>query len=48
MNFEYDKNKSIINKQKHGIDFEEVKKLFEDENALVVLAKVVNNEKDLL
>jgi len=25
MNFEYDKNKSIINKQKHGIDFEEAK-----------------------
>ena len=45
MNFEYDKNKSIINKQKHGIDFEEAKRLFDDENALVVPAKIVNNEK---
>ena len=45
MNFEYDKNKSIINKQKHGIDFEEAKKLFEDDNGLVVPAKIVNNEK---
>jgi len=45
MNFEYDKNKSIINKQKHGIDFEEAKRLFEDENALVVPAKIVGNEK---
>ena len=45
MNFEYDKNKSIINKQKHGIDFEEAKRLFEDENALVVPAKIVDNEK---
>jgi len=45
MNFEYDKNKSIINKQKHGIDFEEAKKLFKDENALVVSAKVVNKKR---
>ena len=45
MNFEYDENKSIINKQKHGIDFEEAKKLFEDEFALVIPAKTIGNEK---
>ncbi len=45
MNFEYDENKSIINKQKHGIDFEEAKKLFDDDSALVIPAKVMFNEK---
>lgn len=30
MNFEYDENKSKINKSKHGIDFEEAKELWED------------------
>jgi len=32
--FEYDENKSIKNKLKHGIDFEEAKALWENENAL--------------
>lgn len=36
MKFEYDPNKSIINKNKHGIDFEEAKQLFKDENLLVL------------
>lgn len=36
MNFEYDSNKSDINKEKHGIDFEEAKLLWEDENLLEV------------
>jgi uncharacterized DUF497 family protein len=30
MNFEYDENKSKINKSKHGVDFEESKELWED------------------
>ena len=30
MDFEFDKNKSEVNKQKHGIDFKEAKKLWED------------------
>ena len=30
MIFEYDKNKSLINKSKHGIDFEEAKELWND------------------
>ncbi len=36
MNFEYDSNKSEINKEKHGIDFEEAKTLWEDDNLLEV------------
>lgn len=30
MKFEYDENKSKINKSKHGIDFEEAKELWKD------------------
>jgi len=30
MKYEYDNNKSLSNKQKHGIDFEEAQKLWED------------------
>jgi len=44
MNFEYDENKSIINEKKHGISFEEAKKLFEDEFALIVPAKNIEDE----
>lgn len=34
MDFEYDDNKSYINKQKHGIDFDEAQALWEDDNFL--------------
>lgn len=44
MLFEYDENKSIKNKLKHGIDFEEAKALWENENALIVPANTINNE----
>lgn len=33
--FEYDPNKSQINKQKHGIDFEEAQQLWKDQNLLI-------------
>ena len=36
MKFEYDINKSVSNKKKHGIDFEEAKSLWSDENLLVI------------
>jgi len=42
--FEYDPNKSKSNKDKHGISFEEAKILWNDENALVALAHVVDSE----
>lgn len=44
MQFEYDPSKSRINKEKHGIDFEEAKALWKDENALVVPANISDGE----
>ena len=44
MKFEYDENKSQINKQKHGIDFVEVQNLWQDEDALVIPANIVDDE----
>ena len=44
MKFEYDEDKSIKNKQKHGIDFEEAKSLWEDEKALIIPVNIVDNE----
>jgi len=34
MNIEFDKNKSISNKKKHGIDFEEAKSLWVDDDVI--------------
>jgi len=36
MKFEYDSNKSDINEEKHGINFEEAQLLWQDENLLEV------------
>ena len=44
MKFEYDDNKSLINKEKHGIDFVEAQNLWQDENALVVHANIIDDE----
>ena len=44
MKFEYDEKKSQINKEKHGIDFVEAQKLWQDEDALVIPANIVDNE----
>ena len=44
MKFEYDEQKSQINKEKHGIDFVEAQKLWQDEDALVIPANIVDNE----
>ena len=35
MKFEYNPAKSLANKSKHGLDFEEAKALWDDENLLV-------------
>lgn len=45
MDFEYDPTKSISNKEKHGIDFEEAKLLWEDPKQLVVPAHSTNEER---
>jgi uncharacterized DUF497 family protein len=42
--FEYDEKKSQINKEKHGIDFVEAQKLWQDEDALIIPANIVDNE----
>jgi uncharacterized DUF497 family protein len=38
MKIEYDKNKSIINKQKHGVDFEESKIIWFGDNVILPAA----------
>ena len=44
MKFEYDEKKSQINKEKHNIDFVEAQILWQDEDALVIPANIVDNE----
>jgi uncharacterized DUF497 family protein len=44
MKFEYDENKSQINKEKHGIDFVDAQNLWRDEDALIVPANIVDEE----
>lgn len=44
MKFEYDKNKSQFNKEKHGIDFVDVQNLWQDENALIIPANIIDDE----
>jgi len=44
LKFEYDENKSQTNERKHGIDFLKAQKLWQDENALIVPANIVDNE----
>ena len=39
MEFEYDENKSKINKEKHGIDFKEAQNLWLDDNGIEIEAK---------
>lgn len=43
--FEYDENKSKTNQQKHGIDFSEAQKLWEDDNLLEFPARKVEDEE---
>ncbi len=45
--FEWDENKSLSNKKKHGIDFQEATALFE-KGIKIYFAKEVNNEKRYL
>jgi len=42
--FEFDEKKSIKNKQKHGISFEEAKSLWNDD-AVVIPAKSIDEER---
>jgi uncharacterized DUF497 family protein len=42
--FEYDENKSISNKTKHGIDFEEAQKIWNNPKAQIMYERSVDNE----
>lgn len=48
MEFEYDPNKSEINKLKHGIDFEEVQGLWLDPQRIEIEARTVGELRKLL
>lgn len=48
MNFEYDLNKSVANKAKHGIDFDEAQALWEDSERLEIPAKVMGEPRCLV
>lgn len=45
MIFEYDENKSKANKLKHGIDFEEAKLLWNDDNLLEIKTSFEDEER---
>ena len=46
--FEFDKNKSGSNKEKHGIDFETAKKLWEDPNRIEIPARWLDEPRYIL
>jgi uncharacterized DUF497 family protein len=45
MEFEYDPRKSASNLRKHGIDFEQAKELWLDARALIVTARITDEER---
>ncbi|MBN8217987.1 MAG: BrnT family toxin [Spirochaetes bacterium] len=48
MPFEYDPKKSIGNKAKHGIDFEEIQALWDDPERTEIPAKTVDEPRTLV
>ncbi len=45
MKYEYDNNKSLSNKQKHGIDFEEAKLLWNDDRMIEITTSYENEAR---
>ncbi len=45
MKYEYDNNKSLSNKQKHGIDFEEAKLLWSDDRMIEITTSYEDEER---
>ena len=45
MKYEYDSNKSLSNKQKHGIDFEDAKLLWNDDKMVEILTSYEDEER---
>ncbi len=48
MEFEFDLRKSKLNKSKHGIDFVEAQKLWNDEFRIVIPARTIDEARYLL
>ena len=48
MEFEYDQKKSIINENKHGIDFVEAQLLWEDPYLIEIPAKTIDEQRFLV
>lgn len=47
MEFEFDQRKSLLNKEKHGIDFIEAQRLWEDGDLLVIPARTEDERRSL-
>jgi uncharacterized DUF497 family protein len=48
MLFDFDKSKSALNKEKHGIDFLEAQTLWNDPNRIEIPARVVGESRQML
>ncbi|HEX9971445.1 MAG TPA: BrnT family toxin [bacterium] len=48
MQFEFDENKSKSNKQKHGIDFVEAQKLWDDPDRVEIPTKYIDEPRSVL
>ena len=48
MEFEFDCKKSDSNKKKHGIDFIEAQKIWEDDDKIIFPARSIEEERDIL
>jgi len=48
MEFEFDKNKSEINKLKHGVDFYEAQKLWDDTDLIEIPVKTTDEPRFLI
>ncbi|MBE9191393.1 BrnT family toxin [Gloeocapsopsis crepidinum LEGE 06123] len=48
MDFEFDKNKSCSNKEKHGIDFREAQALWSDTNRIQIPARTSDEPRYLV
>ncbi len=48
MEFEFDNNKSKLNKKKHGIDFIEGQMLWDDPDYIEIPAKIVDEQRFLV
>jgi uncharacterized DUF497 family protein len=48
MPFEFDSNKSKVNKEKHGIDFNEAQQLWEDYDRLIIPIRNVDEPRFMI